>query len=73
MQRGDAIRSLREDSGLSRECIKTDALIAAIAITNKAIKIITNNERHYKTLVRGLIAVSGVPDVESEAPPLFGD
>jgi hypothetical protein len=52
--------------GLSRDCIKTDALIAAIAIENHAVRIITNNEKHFKVLVRGKIAISPVPDVTAD-------
>lgn len=73
LQRGDTIRLIQDEFDLGRECIKTDALIIAIAIQNHASKIITNNERHFKVLARGRIPISGVPDVpgSSEQPGLL--
>lgn len=61
LQRGGTIRSLQDEFQIDRDCLKTDAEIIAIAIMNKATKIITNNERHFKVLARGQIPVSPVP------------
>jgi predicted nucleic acid-binding protein len=66
LQRGDTIKILQEDFDLDRECIKVDAQIIAIAIINHAVKIITNNDKHFKVLARGRIPISGVPDTERQ-------
>jgi len=73
LQRGDTVKLLQDDFGLSRVCIKADALIAAIAIENHAVKIVTNDEKHFKILVRNRIPVSSVPDVSiGEQATMFG-
>lgn len=66
LQRGDLARVIHEDFGVERQCIKIDALIIAIAITNHASRIITHDIEHFKVLARGRIPVSGVPASESQ-------
>jgi predicted nucleic acid-binding protein len=76
LQRGNAVRAIQDDFGLPRQCIKIDALIIAIAITNKASKIITNDP-HFSALARGMIPISSVPETGSSEipnpPNLFGN
>jgi predicted nucleic acid-binding protein len=66
LQRGGVIREVQDEFGLPRECVKTDAMIIAIAIKNQAIKIVTNNERHFKRLAQNRIPISGVPEVDGQ-------
>jgi predicted nucleic acid-binding protein len=66
LQRGDKIRAIQEEFGLERQCIKADALIIAIAIVSRASRIITHNERHFKTLAGNRIIISGVPETPEQ-------
>jgi predicted nucleic acid-binding protein len=73
LQRGNRIREIQDEYSLSRECVKTDALIIAISIVNHASKIFTNNDRHFKVLAQGRIPIIGVDNLPEEPPSMFDD
>jgi predicted nucleic acid-binding protein len=59
------VKAIREEYGIGNQCIKTDAMILAIAISRNAQQIITS-DNHFKSLEKlsgGKIAVSGIPEI----------
>jgi predicted nucleic acid-binding protein len=64
----DRIRELKEESQISKVCIKVDALIVAISITNHASKIFTHDKKHFQSLAKGRIPIIGPEDIPPEPP-----
>jgi predicted nucleic acid-binding protein len=61
----DLIKSIKKEEGVSHQCIKTDIMIAAIAIHRKAEKIITSDRGFevFRKLVAKQIAVGPIPKI----------
>ncbi len=66
LQRGGMVDEIHQESKISKQSIRIDCFIIAIAIINGAEKIITNNEKEFKKLCRGKIDISGVPFIPEQ-------
>lgn len=66
LQRGSRIQTAIEMTGSGRQCLKTDALIIAIAICNDAEFIVTNNVSEFESLADGRIEIHEVPLIDEQ-------
>ncbi len=64
LQRGGLVDAIHDEFGTSKQSIRIDAFIIAIAIRNGASRIVTANVREFTTLARGQILVGEVPILE---------
>lgn len=64
----DATRTYRAPPGgdISRQAQKMDVQVIAIAVAQKAKLIVTHNVKHFRTLARGLIEVTDIPDIREQ-------
>jgi predicted nucleic acid-binding protein len=67
----ELLKSIRKDHSIDRQSLRVDAMIIAIAVVNKAERIITGDP-HMGKLTRGMMEVVEVPDIAHQ-PELFGD
>lgn len=63
------LKSVKAANGVTRDQLRVDAQIVAIAVVQKAEKIITNDP-HLKEIARGRIPVEEVPQI-TDQPSLF--
>lgn len=59
----EMLKQMSREHGVNRQALRTDAMIVAIAIVQKATKIITYDTAHFKKLAKGQIPVEDLPDV----------
>jgi predicted nucleic acid-binding protein len=61
----DLIKTISKEHHIDRQCIKSDIMIAAIAIQRDAERIVTSDKyfRVFEKLVSGKIAISKIPEV----------
>ena len=57
------IEQMTQEYNVSKECIKIDIMLAAIAVTRNAQKIITHDTELIKILVKQRIPVESLPDI----------
>lgn len=61
-------KSVKQGSAEQRQCLKTDFLVVATAIANRASVIITDNEADFNGIASGKVKVSNVPIVARQGP-----
>ncbi len=66
------IEEMVEEHNIAKDCIKVDIMIAAIAVTRKAQKLITEDVKLFKTLVKNQIPVERLPDRPRPGRPRSG-
>lgn len=59
------IREIRENTGLGKDKLRVDAQVVAIAIANKAEKVVTN-DGHLVDLAQGRMQIVEVPSVHTQ-------
>lgn len=61
----DLIKTVAKDHNIDRQCIKSDIMIAAIAIHRQAEKIVTSDKYFavFKKIVKDKITISKLPDI----------
>lgn len=62
----DRMREIRREHGVDRQSLRTDAMIVAIAIVQKAERIVSHDARHYRKLASGEVLVTELPDIPEQ-------